>query len=305
MGELKIRFMTLVFFLVASCQAFCQPSFQGDWESGSVTGRGNRNWMGLEAVAADRFKLVSDGVRSGTYARVEVRSGDNPLTCCESTERAEVYGMQDADSHPIFENLSSGIQRYSFSVKFDEGWKTIRDTNGGNKSDAFGIFLQLHGPNALGSASALAFSATDQIRFNTLVGDVNKSTITENNLSEGGLNIGHWIDFVFTVKYAADNTGFVKIMRRDEGDSSFQEVLNLTDTPTLQFDTRLNHGAVGNHYWKSGLYRNKQDFTSVLYLDGMTRESVVAVPEPEIYTMMFLGLSLVGFSARRPKHEKQ
>ena len=287
------------FLLAASFTAFAQPSFQGDWESGTVTGSGNTNWIWLEAVAADRFTLVNDGVRPGTYARVEVRSGDNPLACCAHTDRAEVSGMQNANSTPLYENLSSGTQRYSFSVKFDAGWQTIVDNGAG----AWGIFLQLHGPGD--NPPALAFSATDQIRFNTLGGDVSESANVGINLANGSLNTGHWIDFILTTKFASDNTGFVNILRKDEGEASFQEVLNLSNIPTLQFDPGVNGGAVGDHYWKHGLYRNRQDFTSVLYLDGMTREAVAVVPEPEAYGMMLAGLVLIGFLSRRHRGHRQ
>ena len=295
MARKHLGSIAAIVFLAASCQVFAQPSFQGDWESGTVTGSGNTNWLYLEAVAADRFTLINDGVRAGTYARVEVRSGDNPLACCYNTDRAEVSGMQNADGTQIFENLNSGTQRYSFSVKLDANWQTIVDHGDG----AWGSFLQLHGPDGL--SPALSFSATDQIRFNMLVGDIANPTTTGISSSLGALNAGHWIDFVLTTKFASDNTGFINILRRDEGQTSFQEVLNLTNTPTLQFDSSVNGGAVGDHYWKTGLYRNRQDFTSVLYLDGMTREAVAAVPEPEAYALMACGLALVGFATHRQR----
>lgn len=282
-----------IFLLAANCSVFAQPSFQGDWESGTVTGSGNTNWISLQAVAPDRFTVINDGVRAGSYARVEVRPGDNPLACCYNTDRAEVSEMQYANSTPLVESLDSGTQRYSFSVKFDAGWQTIVDHGYG----AWGIFLQLHGPDAL--PPALAFSATDQIRFNMLVGDISNATTTGISSSLGELNSGHWIDFILTTKFAVDNTGFINILRRDEGQASFQEVLNLTNTPTLQFNSSVDGGAVGDHYWKTGLYRNRQDFTSVLYLDGMTREAVTVVPEPEIYSMMISGLALLGLALRR------
>ncbi len=279
--------------MAASYPVFSQTSFKGDWESGSVTGTGNVNWISLQAVATDRVTLINDGQRAGTYARFEVRPGDNPLACCANTDRAEAVGMQNANGMPLYENLSSGTQRYSFSVKFDASWKTIVDHGNG----AWGIFLQLHGSDVL--PPAFAFSATDKIRFNMLTGDIAKSATIRSSSSLGELNTGHWIDFVLTTKFAADNTGFVSILRRDEGQTSFQEILNLADIPTLQFASNVNGGAVLDHYWKTGLYRNRQDFTSVLYLDGMTREAVTTVPEPEMYSMMVSGLAMFGLVLRR------
>jgi hypothetical protein len=271
------------------------PSFEGGWESGTVIGSGSTNWRSLEVVAPDRFTLLNDGIRPGTYARVEVRNGDNPLTfCCDGSDRAEVATMQNADNTRLDENLSSGTQQFSFSVKFDSGWQDIVAPGAG----AFGIFLQLHGPNQFAASPALAFSATDQIRFNMLVGDLDASSGVGNSLSHGSLNKGQWIDFVLTVKFAADNSGAVNILRRDEGDSIFTEVLNIEDTPTLQYSSSFSDGAVLDHYWKHGLYRNRQDFTSVLYLDGMTRQ-VSPVPEPGSTAMLFAGMGLLGLAARR------
>jgi chitodextrinase len=245
------------------------PSFWGDWESGTVTGSGNHNWGYKEAVAADRFTILSDGgARQGSrYARVEVRSGDNPLSS-GSTERAEVSYPQDASNRIIYENLNSGTQQYAFSVKFDPSWRTITSSGNG----AWGIFLQLHGPN--GSNPAWALSATDKIRLNTRLGNMTSNGVVVRDLSNGNLNIGKWIDFIVTVKYAKDNTGYITIQRRDEGQSSFTQVFSLTNTPTVQYDPNVNNGAVGNHYFKHGLYRNAQPFTSILYLDGFTRTAV-------------------------------
>lgn len=246
------------------------PSFWGDWESGTVTGSGNHNWRYKEAVAADRIAILSNGgSRQGSrYARVEVRPGDNPLSCCAGSERAEVSRMQDANNNQIFENLNSGTQQYAFSVKFDSSWRTITSTGSG----AWGIFLQLHGPN--GSNPAWAFSATDKIRFHTRLGDMTQNAVVRRELTNGTLNVGKWIDFILTIKYAKDNTGYITLMRRDEGQTNFTQVLSVTNTPTLQYDPNVNNGAVGNHYMKHGLYRNSQSFTSILYLDGFTRAAV-------------------------------
>lgn len=294
-----IRSTVAVLLLLPACQAMAAPSFNGNWTSGSVIGNGNTNWRALEAVAADRFTLVSDGSGRGTYARVEVRNGDNPLACCYNTDRAEVNGMQDANSNLIYENANSGTERYSFSIKFDSGWQTISSNGGGAEA----IFLQLHGPNDF--EPALALSATDQIRLNMRVGDVTRSTVTRNDLANGALNPGQWIDFILTTKFAIDDTGYVNLMRRDEGQTSFQEVLNIANTPTLHFDPNVDGGVAGLHYWKYGLYRSRRDFTSVLYLDDLTREAVgiPAVPEPEHYAMTLSGLALIGFAARRKNNQ--
>jgi polysaccharide lyase-like protein len=259
------------------------PSFYGDWESGTVTGLGSRNWKAVQRVAVDRLAIVADGgARQGTkYARVQVLPGDDPLALGKGTERAEVYYMQDASNAVIFENQSSGTQQYSFSVKFDPSWQTIVDYGAttGKWTGAWGIFLQLHGPDNLNTNAAWAITAAggghgeaDRIHLLTRFGDITlASGPTTCELSNGALNIGHWIDFILTVKYAKDSTGSLTLQRRDEGDTAYTQVLSLPNTPTLQYSPAVNGGAVGDHYIKHGLYRNGQPFTSVLYLDGFTR----------------------------------
>lgn len=249
-----------------------QDNFYGDWESGEVTGSGHKNWKQLQAVAPDRITVISEGARQGRKAaRFEVRSGDNPLDfCCHKTERAEVLGIQDKNDNDVYENVDSGTQRYSFSVKFDESWQTIVDNGDG----AWGIFLQLHGPDGPNATNpALAFSATDKIRLNMRTGDIPTSEVVEHELADGSLNKGKWIDFMLIIKFAKDNSGFVKLQRRNEGESKFTPVLDVEGIPTLQYDSNVDNGAIGKHYWKHGLYRNQQKFTSVLYLDGLKRES--------------------------------
>lgn len=273
--KMLTRSIIATFFMVTSNPSFsdCSPpppppppppigsnlSFLGDFESGTVIGSGIHNWRNIQAAASDRISLLQDS--RGTYARVEIRNGDG---CSSCTERSEVVMMQNANSNPIYENLNSGTQRYSFSVKFDPSWQ----------APDWSIFTQLHGPDNLGTNPAFAIDASDRITFQMRAGDITKSGGNDYELFNGDLNKGHWIDFILTVKYAADNTGFVNIQRRDEGQTNFTEVLNIVNTPTLQYSSNVNNGVVGDHYMKHGLYRSHQNFSSVLYLDGFTREKL-------------------------------
>ena len=53
-----------------------------------------------------------------------------------------------------------------------------------------------------------------------------------------------------------------------------------------------------NHYWKHGLYRNRQELTSILYLDDLTRQ-ISPVPEPSVFAMLLAGSGLLaGVTAR-------
>ena len=105
-------------------------------------------------------------------------------------------------------------------------------------------------------------------------GDVTVKPKLTYNLSDGTLNKGKWIDFIITIKYAKNTTGYVAIDRRNEGQTAYTRVLTLNNISTLQYSPVVNGGVPGNQYVKTGLYRNNQKFTSILYLDGFTMSTI-------------------------------
>ncbi len=168
---------------------------------------------------------------------------------------------------------SSGTKQYSFSIKLDKTWQQPIDNGDGRGK--YAIFLQLHGPDVMGTNPLFALGYRS-IRFSLYGGDISKYSKSYVNLSDGALNIGKWIDFILTIKYQKDKTGYVTIQRRNEGQTNYTEVLNLQNVSTLQYHPSYNGGAVGNHYMKYGLYRNNQKFTSILYLDGFTESTITS-----------------------------
>jgi hypothetical protein len=244
-------------------------SFYGDWESGLVTGSGNHNWKNKMAPDSGIIILSDGGARQGSkYAKITVPNSG----CTSCTERAEVTDMQKADGSYLYEDENSGTVRYSFSVKFDPTWKTMTasDSNG-----AWGIFLQLHSPDSFATTPAFALSANDKITFALRGGDVDVNRGADYALSEDSLNLGKWIDFIITVKFARGNTGFVTIQRRDEGETNYTQVFNMQNVATVAWSSTRQNTAWWDHmYMRHGLYRNHATFTSILYLDGFTREVV-------------------------------
>jgi hypothetical protein len=244
------------------------PTFIGDWETGSIIGNGNHYWSKSAITPNSSFTLKNDGgARQGNYySRVEVAPGG----CTSCPESAGMIDMKNSQDQIIYENENSGTQRYSFSVKFDSSWKA-------SSSNSWALFMFLSGPQKLATAPAWEFNATyDKIEFRQRSGDLNNAQSHGYNLLKNSLNKGKWIDFILTVKYAKDNTGFYIIQRRDEGESNYTEVLNIKNVPSLQY----KNGPVGDHSIKYGLFRNKESFTNILYLDGFTRETVGNSPAP-------------------------
>jgi hypothetical protein len=237
------------------------------------------NWRMNLAQDATRLTVITSPRRKGMYAlRVEVRPGD---TLGQSGERAEVARMYGYDGTELVENESSGTQYYGFSVMLPTDWKTTPDSNG----KYWAIILQLHNPDGLttpsggGVSPALAFEVrsfganADRFSLDMTTGDLSRSGSIHNfyDFSDGSLNLGKWTDFVIKVKYAKDATGTVDVWRRNEGSISFTNVLSITNVPTLGYNSTVDGGAVGDHYWSTGFYRNANSITNVLYLDGMTR----------------------------------
>ena len=232
-------------------------------------------------MAADRFQRVTSPIRKGAYsARVEVRPGDDPIN--SGGERAEVVSMEDKNGNQINESESSGTQYYAMSIYLPSDWTPpLPDTHG----LIWGLALQLHGPDVLDASPAFGLEVRNRFSLDMEVGDVTRSNpYGFYEFSDGSLNLGHWTDFVIRIKYAKDATGSVDIWRRNEGATAFTNVLSVANTPTLQYSPNVNGGAIGNHYWKTGYYRDANSVTNMLYLDGVTRgtsfDSVVAEAFP-------------------------
>jgi len=230
-------------------------------------------------MASDRMQTVTDPVQIGGYAvRVEVRPGDDPIN--SSGERAEAVFMTDSTGNFINENVSSGTQYYAFSLQLPPDWvPPANDIHGLH----WGICLQLHGPDTLDASPAFAFEVTNAFSVDVTTGDLDTPALKYSSfytpLSDGSLNLGHWVDFVIGIRFAKDSTGSITIWRRNEGQTQFTQVLALTNIPTLQY--RSSQGGVGSHYWKYGYYRADQTtVTTILNLGaiarGTTFDNVVA-----------------------------
>jgi hypothetical protein len=215
-------------------------------------------------MASDRMQTVTDPVQIGGYAvRVEVRPGDDPIN--SSGERAEAVIMTESNGNSINENESSGTQYYAFSIKLPPDW--VRPTH-------YGICLQLHGPDTLDASPAFAFEVTNAFSMDVTAGDLDTPAAAYKHayvpLSDGSLNLGHWVDFVIKIKFAKDFTGSIDVWRRNEGATIFTNVLSLVNIPTLQY--KSSQGGVGSHYWKYGYYRSDQTtITNILFLGAIAR----------------------------------
>jgi hypothetical protein len=245
-----------LFLLSLPFTAAAAVSFQGGWEDGVVTGPGS--WYNKQAVGAYSLQIVSDVVRAGSKAmRVEVRPGDNPLNCCFSSERAEVTIMTNPDGSDLQEGPSSGTQYYGFSVRLEPNFQF----------PLWSVVFQLHGPDYL-DVFPLISVGLDSGGFYLDHYGGNVANTTRLHRALGPVTAGVWTDFILKITYATGATGEVMVWRRNEGEQNFTQVATLSDVPTLQY---IGSDPVGEHYWKTGYYRSKEDFTSVIWNDNVVR----------------------------------
>jgi len=228
-----------------------------------------RLWAAVQAVARDRITPDPTVSRQAGWPalRIEVRSGDNPLRCCEGTERAEVAYMRASGGGRISENTWSGTQFIAMSVRLSPDYHSPEQNSG-----EWAVFLQLHGPDALTAPPVFALR-TNRERFYVMLngGDLTQGArFTRLEFTDGTLNRGRWIDFVFRIRFAADDSGSIVVLRRNEGESRFRAVAAREGVATLQF----NQGRgiwVGDHYWKAGMYRSSSPFTTVHWMGAVVR----------------------------------
>lgn len=252
-------------------------------------------WLFNTSAAPDRIQLVQDPTspNNGIVARFEVRSGDHREV--HSGERSEMYSMIGANGKKLPVTEESGHEFYAVSVKVSNDWKGPQPESAEKGHAKWGSFMQLHSPNAYNSPPAIIFAADDEyaIEMNagelvSLASDKKTGLIKQqrkNNerfsLTNGDLRRGHWVQFLLDVTWKTDATGAVKLYRRDEGESDFHTVLQLSGIPTLQtsqyIPTDLAHCpscAPDNitHYWRVGYYRSTSpNQTNVLWLGPVVR----------------------------------
>jgi hypothetical protein len=226
-------------------------------------------WAVVQAVARDRISLDSAVARQAGWPalRFEVRAGDNPLRCCEGTERTEVAHIRGAGGERISENSRSGTQFLATSIRLSPDYRSPEQNSG-----EWAVFLQLHGPDTLTAPPVFALR-TNRERFYVMLngGDLNRGArFTRIEFTDGELNRGRWVDFVFRIHFSDDTSGSIVVWRRNEGEAVFRAVASREGVPTLQFNQGRGIG-VGEHYWKAGMYRSASPFTTVHWMGPLVR----------------------------------
>jgi hypothetical protein len=216
----------------------------------------------------------------GRVLQVEVLPGDSTGA---TGERAEVVDMIGPTGvlYPV--TMAAPHEFYGISVKLDSNW--VAPLHDATHQNTWGLFMQLHSPDAFDSPPSIALAADTQFRVQTLAGDLIGADGKRRNgaylpFTNGALRPGHWVEFVIDAVWAYDNTGALTVYRRDEGETTFTAVLTQIGLPTLQFSSQFTNSqntdpAMGTtylHYWKAGYYRSiSPGVTSRLSLGPIVR----------------------------------
>lgn len=267
----KLLIITCLFLSIYSrAQELVTLVFTNDWEDGTLIDNSYNHFRYSEVTGGYSYAIITDATaRVGAkYARIEVRQGDrSDITA--GTSRAEVYAPRDASNNTIVFNASTtAVYRINFSLKFDASWTDFA-------SNQFATPFQIKAPAGVLTNPLINLSITDAIRIRVNTGDQNFPSSNYFDLTDGSLTKGKWIDFQFTIKWAADNTGYIHLDRRNEGNANYMRVFTLDNAITLAW----THGqAVGDHYMKFGLYRSDVANTSILYNDDFRISTVTGSP---------------------------
>jgi hypothetical protein len=212
-------------------------SWSGNYETGSF-GQWNLGVQQLQGPAT----IVRDHVREGGYAaRFEVRP--KPDLSVPGGDRSEALTRTG--------EVAGTESWWAWSTYFDTDFNP-------NPNSAWNAFTQWHHTGSSGQSNITFMvdtaSSPWNIQINAFGGaqDQNKQVFP---LADFQRNV--WYDFVFHVRWAPDNTGFVEVWVNGD------RVVPLTYRPT----TYAGEGV----YLKQGLYRGESSLTSVVYHDGMRR----------------------------------
>lgn len=207
-----------------------------------------------------------------------IQDGDDPLN--NGSNRNEVANMFGATQQD--ESLASGTQYYGISVYIPDTW--VAPSGAGN----WFIVLQLHGNDTnTGHSGQATFQFLLSSGLNTAghysirtVGGLitGAGTIAAQNdvvTDLGALVYNGWVDFIFKVTWAIDNTGQVTVYKRIVGTDATLVQIATYSAPNLYTTDGIT--AQAQAYWKRGIYRGPPGVqgTDVIYVSPLTRSTIM------------------------------
>ena len=234
----------------------------------NTTQSGKYGWLSQQVVDNTRIVFSRPGepsrYQNGTL-KVTVKPNDHPIASVG--ERSELLWMLNSSGDD--ENGSSGTQYYGVSLYLPSSWV---DTSG------WCIPVQLHGPDNAGSSQNIPVFALDVSKvpnhYTLTQAGGDNSAVIRLDTDLGTHVYDTWVDFLFKVTWAIDNTGATSVWTRTGGVGQLVAKQVGTGTTITPWNTPTLYSAGGvalSHYWKRGLYRNPEVFASTLYASSFSR----------------------------------
>lgn len=257
----------------------------------------NFGWQDAQVVASNRLVAMGTTPPSrypNSTIQITVQPGDNPIPGCPGChERNEVLNMFTPVGH---DETVGGTAFYAESIWIPSDFQN----DGGISTGGFfwNISNQMHGPdtgagacNGLSPSFAICFSCGEPpsgtamgVPNTHLILDVRGgecASATRAVIDLGTRVTAQWIDLVFQIHWAIDNTGYVNVWTRTNETGTLQQVqldgltpIPQTNTPTMY---ALSGVAVTTNYWKHGMYRDGgAGYNTVYYSSPFVRAQTMA-----------------------------
>lgn len=241
-------------------------SAQGDFSNPTAPkGWAHRQTARDAALAASPVRTPS--------GRPAMRVAVGPDDLLYGGHRAELAGLLGTDGKPIPETAASGRQWLGFSNFFPAGYA---GTDTPDPRD-WGIVAQLHGPDALGASPVFSLHAGRHVAggpvrhgVSVFGGAVAGRSPHVVDLAADPFADERWARHLVGIDFRSDAYGTCQVFA--VGADGALRLAHYETGPTLQADA---HGAVGDHYWKQGLYRGPAagPRVDVLHAEPMIRGS--------------------------------
>lgn len=194
----------------------------------------NKNYNGSASgagLSAYPLTLVNGGTDHPTACRFEVRSGDVAI----SGERSELR-------YPGAVTVAQGDERwFEFDMRFEPGFQGV-------STSGWLIVFQLHPNDSVSGSPQLDLTVREDETLRLRLHETAYFTI-------GSIDEGNWHRYALYVKAHTSNGSALTKVYRDG-----TEVVSSTDR-------NLKSGSTSGNYFKTGIYRNSNSFTSILQLD--------------------------------------
>lgn len=262
--------VSLAFFACKKKTTF-DPSprlvYSAGFETGDVTEWSDVNYN-LNRPMSEQLEIVTSPVRQGTYAvKTIVHDGDEFLDTGGERCDFESGGLREEEGDEYW---------YAWSTYFPADWQAP-----GPSPDDWLLIADWHSTyDDVGQLIQLEVQADNSLKVLGLTGKVNGYTGFNGSgkahyFSEEvtpDIELETWHDFIFHVKWTTSDEGQIEMWHKTEAQGAFDQVLKLSDIPTLQYKTfKSSYKAP---YFILAHYRGAGNAnTSTLYHDGFRQST--------------------------------